>query len=113
MNNFKSIGTSSISSSVAAPTTIYTANNGTPVNSVLLQADVANTGTARITVTLLFVDSDAGSTYHIIKDAEVPVGGTVQIVNGQKIVLNGDDQIQVYGSDTTADVLLSFIEDVP
>ncbi len=40
MNNFKSIGTSSISASAAAPTTIYTANNGAPVNSVLLQADV-------------------------------------------------------------------------
>ena len=58
MNNFKSIGTSSISASAATPTTIYTANNGAPVNSVLLQADVANTGAARMTVTLLFVDSD-------------------------------------------------------
>ena len=35
-----------------------------------------------------------------------------QIIAGQKIVLNGDDQLQVYGSTATNDVIVSFLEDV-
>lgn len=110
-NNFKSTGVSGISTSSGAPTTIYTANNGAAINSVVLQIDIANTGTDRSYVSILLSDADGG-TYHIIKDGPVPVGGTLQIINGQKIVLNGDDQLQIYGTTATNDCIVSFLEDV-
>ena len=111
-NNFKSTGVSGISTNSGAPTTIYTANNGAGINSVVLQIDVANTGTDRSYVSLLMFDSDTGSTYHIIKDGPVPVGGTLQVIAGQKLVLNGDDQLQIYGTTATNDCIVSFLEDV-
>jgi hypothetical protein len=110
-NNFKSTGVSGISTASGSPTVIYTANNGAAINSVVLQIDVANTGTERSFVSILLADADGG-TYHIIKDGQVPVGGTLQIIAGQKIVLNGDDQLQIYGSTATNDCVVSFLEDV-
>lgn len=111
-NNFKSTGVSGVSTSSASPTVIYTANNGAAINSVVLEIDVANTGTDRITVSVLISDSSTGNSYHIIKDGQVPVGGTLQLIAGQKLVLNGDDQLQIYGSHATADAIVSFLEDV-
>ena len=111
-NNFKSTGVSGISTTAGSPTVIYTANTGVGINSVVLEIDVANTGTDRIFVTVLMSDSSTGSTYHIIKDGQVPVGGTLQLIAGQKLVLNADDTLQIYGSHATADAIVSFLEDV-
>ena len=37
---------------------------------------------------------------------------TLKIVSGQKIVLNNDDKVLVYGSAATLDVVASILEDV-
>jgi len=47
-----------------------------------------------------------------VKNAPVPVGSALKAVSGQKIVLNGDDKIQVYASAATVDVVASILEDV-
>ena len=47
-----------------------------------------------------------------MKNAPVPVGSALKAVSGQKIVLNGDDKIQVYASAATVDVIASILEDV-
>ena len=111
-NNFKSTGVSGISTASGSPTVIYTANNGAAINSVVLEIDIANTGADRITVSVLVEDNSTGNSYHIIKDGQVPVGGTLQLIAGQKLVLNGDDKLKIYGSAATADAIVSFLEDV-
>jgi len=47
-----------------------------------------------------------------VKNAPVPSGSALKVVSGQKIVLNGDDKIQVYASAATVDVVASILEDV-
>ena len=111
-NNFKNAFATSVSTNSASPTTVYTANNGSAVNSILIECDVANTASAAITVTVQVYDSSASTAYHIVKDAPVPVGGALKVVSGQKVVLNGDDQIRVYASASNADVICSILEDV-
>ena len=92
---------------------MYTANNGSAVNSILIELDIANTGTSAVQVTVLVRDSSASTTYHLVKNAPVPVGSALKkSVSGQKIVLNGDDKIQVYASAATVDVVASILEDV-
>ena len=36
--------------------------------------------------------------FHIVKDAPIPPQSTLKIVSGQKIVLNSNDKVLVYGS---------------
>mgnify|MGYP001030161483 FL=1 len=111
-NNFKNAFATSVSTNSASPTDVYTANNGSAVNSILIELDIANTGTSAVSVTVLVYDSSASTTYHIVKNAPVPVGSALKVVSGQKIVLNGDDKIQIYASSADVDVVASILEDV-
>jgi ribosomal protein L6P/L9E len=47
-----------------------------------------------------------------VKNAPVPSGSALKVVAGQKIVLNGDDKVQVYATAATVDVVASILEDV-
>ena len=111
-NNFKNAGASGVSTSSGSPTTIYTSNNGTAVNSILIELDVANTGTSAVAASVLLYDTSATNSYHIVKDAPIPAGSTMKVVSGQKIVLNDDDEIRVYATAATVDVVASILEDV-
>ena len=111
-NNFKNGGTTGLSTNSSSPTTLYTANNGSAVNSIVIELDIANTGTSAITATALLYDSSATASYHIVKDAPIPSGSTLKVISGQKVVLNGDDQIRAYASANTADAIVSVLEDV-
>lgn len=177
---------SDASDSLTGPQTVYTANNGSGVNSILIELDAANTGTSAITATAYLQDTSAtlgtitsvvslsdvatvtcagahglqtgmyvnvtGSTtnyvngiykitrtgantftyaqnssaadgtaagtiviyksYHIIKDAPIPVSSTLKVISGQKVVLNNDDKILCYASTGTVDAIASILEDV-
>jgi hypothetical protein len=111
-NNFKNAFATSVSTSSGSPTTVYTANNGSAVNSILIELDIANTGTSGVTATVLVYDSSGTASYHIVKNAPIPAGSSLKVVSGQKIVLNGDDEIRVYASASTVDVVASVLEDV-
>ena len=177
---------SDASDSLTGPQTVYTANNGSGVNSILIELDAANTGDTAITATAFIQDTSAtlgtitsisstsdtatvtcagshglatgmyvnvtgsstnyvngiykitktGATtftyaqnssasngtaagtitifkaFHIVKDAPIPPQSTLKIVSGQKVVLNSDDKVLVYGSAATLDVVASILEDV-
>ena len=103
----------SVSTNSASPTDIYTSNTGSAAcNSILIELDIANTGTSAVTVTILIRDSSASASYHIVKNAPVPTGSALKVVSGQKVVLNGDDKVQIYASANTVDVVASILEDV-
>ena len=177
---------SNATDSLTGPQTVYTANNGSGVNSILIELDAANTGDTAITATAFIQDTSStlgsitsisstsdtatvtcagahglatgmyvnvtgsstnyvngiykitktGATtftyaqnssastgtaagtigiykaYHIVKDAPIPPQSTLKIVSGQKVVLNGDDKVLVYGSAATLDIVASILEDV-
>ena len=69
--------------------------------SIVLGLTLANVHTAQVTasVQLVSTTNQSGSaqntTAHLIKDVPIPVGSTVEIMQGNKIVLNADDRIQV------------------
>jgi len=191
-NSFVSVSTagenyqSDASDSLTGPQTVYTANNGSGVNSILIELDAANTGDSAITATAFVQDTSAtlgtitsisstsdtatvtcagahglatgmyvnvtgsstnyvngiykitktGATtftyaqnssasngtaagtitifkaFHIVKDAPIPPQSTLKVVSGQKVVLNNDDKVLVYGSAATLDVVASILEDV-
>ena len=112
-NNFKNAFATNVSMSSGTPTDIYTASvSGSGVNSILIELDIANTGSSAVSVTVLVRDNSASTSYHVIKGAPVPVGSTLKVVSGQKIVLNADDKVQVYATAQTVDVVASILEGV-
>jgi hypothetical protein len=111
-NNFKNAFATSVSTNSGSPTDVYTANNGSACNSILIELDVANTGTSAVQVSILVRDSSANASFHIVKNAPLPVGSSLKVVSGQKVVLNGNDKVQIYATANTVDVVASILEDV-
>ena len=70
----------------------------------LIGLTCANVGSASIMADIVLEDSD-GDSYHIVKDATVPIGGE------QKVVMEKGDRIKVTSSDSaTVDVIMSLLE---
>ena len=79
--------------------------------SIVIELDVCNKTNSFVTVVASIEKS--GTDYAIIHNAPVPVGGTLSIISGQKVVLEAGDKIKVKSNTATAlDVICSILEDV-
>ena len=71
---------------------------------VIIGLSLANVHTAQVTasVKLVSTTNQSGSTQnttaHLVKDIPIPVGSTVEIMSGNKIVLNVGDIIKIDAS---------------
>ena len=86
------------------PTTVYTVASAT--TSILIGVNLANTTASQITVS-----AQLGTTY-IVKDAPIPVGSTLQILDGgAKIVMVSGDALKVKSNTaSSADVWVSAVD---
>jgi hypothetical protein len=97
----RNVGTSAV--------TVYSAPSSK--NSICIELDVCNTTNSGVTVDA-YITSDSDD-YYIVKNAPVPVGGSLQIIAGQKIVLANTDSLKVVSSAASSlDVIASILEDV-
>ena len=97
----RNVGTSAV--------TVYTAPSAK--NAICIELDVCNTTNSGVTVDAYITSSAAN--YYIVKGAPVPVGGSLQIIAGQKIVLSNTDALKVVSSTASSlDVIASILEDV-
>tara|TARA_Y100000590_G_scaffold205041_2_gene232616 strand:+ start:13912 stop:14229 length:318 start_codon:yes stop_codon:yes gene_type:complete len=98
-----------IKTNVTTVQTLYS----TPASktSILIELDVANTTTASQTVDVQVVDNSASATGYLVKGAPVPAGSALQVVAGQKIVLEAQDSIKIIATGAV-DVIGSLLEDV-
>ena len=104
-NDFKGVQ----SVNVTAVTTVYTA----PANkdSIILELDIANTTASAVTASAEVLDSSASTDAFIVKDAPIPAGSSLQVISGQKVILETGDSIRVTASGA-CDVVCSILEDV-
>ena len=84
---------------------------------VIIGLSLANVHTAQVTASVQLVSttnqdgSIANTTAHLVKDAPIPVGSTLEVMQGNKIILNADDRIKVDCSVTDkVSVILSYME---
>ena len=121
-NDFKSFSKQNVAIDSGTYSTLYTVPyTATPVESILLEVDIANTSAPDITVDVK-VNKNSGGTggtddIFIVKNAPVPVGGALKVVSGQKIVMmstaTGADTVTVAASAaSSADCIISVLEDV-
>jgi len=97
-NTFKSYQ----STSVTTEATVLTGPSST--QTTVIGLSIANTGASVATVSVKL------NTAYVVKDAPVPVGGSLVVVGGdQKLVVEAADTIKVT-SDITVDVITSTLE---
>ena len=94
---------------VTTVTSVYTAPTG--MTSIILELDIANTTSSTITADVQLEDDSASTAAYIVKTAPISPGGTLQIIGGQKVILESDDAIKVTASGA-ADVVVGILEDV-
>ena len=97
---------SSISNSSGSPTTLVTSNSDDAIVSIRC----VNKHTTAVNVTVLI--SSGGTDYYVIKDAPLPLGGSLELIDsGSKIVIQSADVLKAYADTASAvDVLVSYVD---
>ena len=113
-NTFKVITKSSVSASSGSPTTLYTVPGST--DTVVLAILLSNKHSSAVKVTLI-LDSDttnggasANASVNLLKDVEINVENSLEVLAGQKYVLQTTDIVKVYADNANVDVTLSYME---
>ena len=97
-NTFKVITRDVCPASAGTPETLYTVQTGSTL--VVLGLTLANVHTAQVTASVTIVSTTTqtsqtqNTTSHIIKDAAIPAGSTLSVLDG-KIVLNVGDLVKI------------------
>jgi len=83
---------------------------------VVLSLLLANKHTQSVSATVI-IDSDttqagadANTEVYIIKDVIIDIGNSLEIMGGQKYILNATDILKVYADNENIDVVLSYME---
>lgn len=108
-NTFKVSTKSSVGVGSGNASTIYTAPSST--TTVVLALLLANKHSSAVSATVI-LSSDTGSNadVHIIKDISISNQCSLEIMAGQKYVLETTDAIKVYADNANLDVTLSYME---
>jgi len=75
---------------------LYTVPSST--TTIILGLTLCNVHTAQVLATVEIVDTSASVTSTVIKDAPIPVGGSLEIMSGNKIVVETTDVVKVSSS---------------
>ena len=94
---------------ITSVTSIYTAPS--LKTSILLELDIANTTASVVQTSVQVTDTSASSTSYLVKDAPIPTGSALQVISGQKVILEAGDIIKVT-SNGAVDCVASILEDV-
>ena len=99
-NKARNVGTSASS--------LRTANG----DDAIVGISIANTHTAQIEISVFI--NDGSNDFYIVKNAPIPVGSSLQVLDGgAKIVMQNNDILKVQSSvDNTADVWVSAVDDI-
>ena len=120
-NDFKRFAVTNVNtSSGASASSVYSVPAGagsSALEAIVIGITIANTSSAGITASV-FLDNNAGSNdVHIVKNASIPAGASLEVMSGNKLVLQNTgsaaDVLRVSASaSNSADALVSVLEDV-
>ena len=99
-NTFKLVSHDVMPASAGTPEALYTAPSST--TTVILGMVLSNVHTAQVTASVKLVSDTSGggrtatnTTTFLLKDAPIPVGSSLEILSGSKVVLETTDVIQI------------------
>ena len=99
-NTFKVVSHDVMPASSGTPEDLYTCPGST--TTIILGMVLANVHTSQVTVSVKLVSTTSGggstatnTTTYLLKDAPLPVGSSLEILSGNKVVLEASDKIQI------------------
>ena len=99
-NTFKVVSHDVMPASSGTPEDLYTCPGST--TTIILGMVLANVHTSQVTVSVKLVSDTSGggrtatnTTTFLLKDAPLPVGSSLEILSGNKVVLETTDKIQI------------------
>lgn len=92
-------------------TTIYEATQKT---AYIIECDIACITASGVQVSVKLKKSNPNVEAHVVKDVPIPPGSTIQVINGQKLVLEVGDSLEAKceTSGATVDVIVSLVDGV-
>ena len=96
-NTFKIKTNDAMPTSAGTPLTLYTVPGST--TAIVLGLMLCNVHTSQVTVDVHIgsdtSDTETNSNVHAIKDAPIPVGSTLEVMSGNKVVLQATDVLKI------------------
>ncbi len=99
-NTFKVVSHDVMPASAGTPEDLYTAPSNT--TTIILGLVIANVHTSQVTADVKLVSDTSGggrsatnTTTFLLKDAPIPVGSSLEILSGNKVVLETTDKLQI------------------
>tara|TARA_B100001093_G_scaffold150514_1_gene143283 strand:- start:12865 stop:13209 length:345 start_codon:yes stop_codon:yes gene_type:complete len=96
-------------SNTANTAVVYTVPTST--TTIVIGFTISNITTSAIATNVKIYDDDASQTIHFLKNVAIDTGSTLEIMGGNKIILNANDAIQMTADTVNSfDVLISMVE---
>ena len=120
-NDFKRFTVNNVNTSTgASASAVYTVPAGagsSALESIIIGITLANTTTAGITASVFFDNNSGSNDVHIVKNATIPAGSSLEGMAGNKLVVQNSgsagDVIRVSaGTASACDATISVLEDV-
>ena len=120
-NDFKRFAKPSVGTSTGASAdAVYTVPAGagsSALESIIIGITLANKTTTGVTASVFLDNEDGSNDVFIVKDATVPAGSSLEVMSGNKIVVQNDgsnaDVIRVScNTGSSLDALITVLEDV-
>ena len=120
-NDFKRFAKPSVGTSTGASAdAVYTVPAGagsTALESIVIGITLANKSSSGVTASVFLDNEDGSNDVYVVKDATVPAGSSLEVMSGNKIVVQNDgsnaDVLRVSSSaGSSLDALITVLEDV-
>ena len=117
-NDFKRFCVPNVSNS--SNSTLYAVPAGASsaaLESIVIGITMANKTSSGITASIFIDNEDGSNDVYIVKDASIPAGASLEVMSGNKLVLqndgtNGDNLEALASVANSLDVTVSVLEDV-
>ena len=117
-NDFKRFCVPNVSNS--SNSTLYAVPAGASsaaLESIVIGITMANKTSSGITASIFIDNEDGSNDVFIVKDASIPAGASLEVMSGNKLVLqndgtNGDNLEALASAANSLDVTVSVLEDV-
>jgi hypothetical protein len=117
-NDFKRFCVPDVSAS--SNTTLYAVPAGASsaaLESIVIGITMANKTSSGITASIFIDNEDGSNDVFIVKDASIPAGAALEVMSGNKLVLqndgtNGDNLEALASAANSLDITVSVLEDV-
>lgn len=112
-NTFKNNTKSSLVTATITDPSATVVTSGSTATLIVLSILVSNkTGSSANAD--VYLDRATGDDTYLIRNAPVPAGSTLEIISGNKVILQSNDKIQARSDTATAlDMTISYLEQTP